>query len=183
MNGVTQRILLVVVGSALIAVGSLAGCGGEEEQPTTTTSTAVTTTSSTTTTLADGETTTTVTSEADETTTTTVATSVLLDGLPVAYLDSLGRRPIVVLFYVPGEVDDEEVVDSVRELRSTYPTYTFLIYDYKLPDAYGDLADLLMVNYQPHISLIDRNGFVQRVWSGFVDKGTLNQTLIDLGRY
>jgi len=115
--------------------------------------------------------------------TTTTEIPELVDGLPAPWVESIGNRPVVVLFYVSGGVDDEKVLASLRELTPLYSNYTFLMYDYRLPDAYGDLADLLKVDYPPHMVLLDRNGLVRTVWSGFVDKGTLNQTLLTLGRY
>ena len=113
----------------------------------------------------------------------TTDTAQLVNGLPAAYADALGKRPIVVLFYVPGGVDDEQVLSTVRGLQSTYSAYTFLLYDYRIPSAYGDLSEKLAIDYQPEIVLIDRHGEKQNVWSGYVDKGTLNQTLLNLGRY
>ncbi len=115
---------------------------------------------------------------------TTTVPSNLVDGLPREYVESLGERPMVILFYVPGGVDDERVLTSVRELQSTYSNYTFLIYQYDLPAQYGVLpTELGGVQYPPQVILVDRQGAIQRVWTGYVDKATLNQTLQDLGRY
>ena len=45
---------------------------------------------------------------------------------------------------------------------------------------YGDLAkSLSRIGYLPQIVLIDRKGDSAEVWSGYVDKGTLNQTLLE----
>jgi hypothetical protein len=114
---------------------------------------------------------------------TTTEASTLIDGLPREYAESIGKRPIVVLFYVPGGVDDEKVLSVVRGLRGSFSSYTFLMYDYRVPAAYGDLSQKLEVDYPPETVLIDRGGNTRDVWSGYVDNGTLNQSLITLGRY
>jgi len=159
----------------------LVGCFGGEDEPTTATTQATVAPETT-------------TSEATDTTgldtdttvpgmTTTTEMPELVNGLPAPYVDSRGNRPIVVLFYVSGGVDDEKVLASLQDLMPVYSNYTFLMYEYRLPDAYGDLAEELDVDYPPHMVLLDRNGVIRTVWSGFVDKGTLNQTLLTLGRY
>jgi hypothetical protein len=113
----------------------------------------------------------------------------LVNGLPAEYVASLGQRPIVVLFYVPGGAEDEKVLKSVLELRSIYTSYTFLVFDYRKPALYGDLCTELGISYQPQIVLIDRYGIPSgegddhwNIWSGYVDKATLNQALVNLGR-
>jgi hypothetical protein len=88
--------------------------------------------------------------------------------------------PIVVLFYVPGNPDDAAVVNEVQTLQPTFPDYTFLLFDYKQPDAYGDLSGLLQVNYPPELIFIDRSGIVRQTWNGFADEATINQLLVNL---
>jgi len=117
----------------------------------------------------------------------TTAVSGLVDkdgrSLPSLFVNALGQRPILVLFYVPGQVDDEKVLSAARDLQSSFGGYTFLMYDYRVPSAYGDLSNYLSVNYPPEIHLIDRHGNEQWSWSGYVDKASLNQSLVNLGRY
>ena len=153
----------------------LVGCFWGEDEPASATTDTAAASSTTATSETDGTT-------SSEMTTTTVGPE-LIDGLPRDYVESLGERPIVVLFYVRGGVDDEEVLTSVEESEEIYSNYTFLAFDYRLPDKYGDLAQELAVDYPPHTVLIDRHGAIRTVWSGYVDKGTLNQTLLNLGRY
>jgi hypothetical protein len=40
---------------------------------------------------------------------------------------------------------------------------------------------LLKVDYPPAVLLVDSTGTVDSVWNGFVDVGTLNQSLVNLG--
>jgi hypothetical protein len=40
----------------------------------------------------------------------------------------------------------------------------------------------LGMSYQPGVVLIDRHGTVEESWTGYVDKATLNQLLVNLGR-
>jgi hypothetical protein len=161
------RLSAVMVGVGLV-ICVLSGCfGSGEDAVDTTTAVTVPASDATLASLTAGTT--------DE--------STLVDGLPRQYAEALGTRPIVVLFYVPGGVDDEKVLGVVRELSTTFSNYTFLIYDYRMPSAYGDLSKILKIDYQPEIVLIDRHGAVQKVWSGYVDKASVNQTLVTLGRY
>ncbi len=113
----------------------------------------------------------------------TTEASSLIEGLPRAFVESLGTRPIVVLFYAPGGVEDEKVLTAVRELQSAYSSYTFLSFDYRVPAAYGDLSKELAIHSLPQLVLLDRHGVTQTIWSGYVDKVTFAQTLVTLGRY
>ncbi|OFW57166.1 MAG: hypothetical protein A2133_09055 [Actinobacteria bacterium RBG_16_64_13] len=106
----------------------------------------------------------------------------VIDGLPEDFVQAYSSRPIVVLFYIPGNADDTSVVDTVNRLKSSFDRYAFLLYDYKDPNAYGTLSQLLKVSYPPYIVLIDGAGYPQRVFTGYVDEGTLNQSLVNLGR-
>jgi peptidoglycan/xylan/chitin deacetylase (PgdA/CDA1 family) len=118
----------------------------------------------------------------------TTEASTLVDGKPRQYVDALSRRPIVLVFYAPGGVDDEKVLSAARELQTAFSGYTFLMYDYRVPAAYGDLTKELKAAYNvdfgylPVTLLIRRDGTAATKWSGYVDKGTLNQALINLGR-
>ena len=139
---------------------------------------------------------TTTTSSGAKTTRTTVAKSVgsavedlLMTKLattqdtPEEYMAAVGQaRPIAVLFYVPGSVDDAKVLETFKAVQTNFPDFTFLTYDYKNPNAYGDLSILLQVNYPPEIVLIDRAGAVRNIWNGYVDEGTLTQCLINAGQ-
>lgn len=128
----------------------------------------------------------------DETTTTTRAannTSATSekplgtsDDLPEAFTQAFQMRPLVILFHVPGNADDAAVLDTINRLRTSFGRYVFLTYDYKAPDAYGGLAQLLNVKSVPFVALIDGAGVLQKTFSGFVDEGTLNQALVNLGQ-
>jgi hypothetical protein len=153
-----------------LLVWAIAGCAGGS--------------TATTTLPTDGglATTTSETPAASATTSSTLATSELVDGVPAEYVEAFGQRPIVILFYVPGGVTDEKVLKVVNELSVTFREYTFLTYDYRAPTVYGDLAQALKITNQPQLVLIDRHANRYKVWSGYVDKGTLYQSLVNLGR-
>jgi len=89
---------------------------------------------------------------------------------------------VVLLFYVPGSTDDVQVMDSLSILQPEFDQYVFLLYDYSKPAAYGDLSTLLNVNYPPELVMVDGLGIVRRIWNGFVDEGTINQDLVNLGQ-
>ena len=91
-------------------------------------------------------------------------------------------RPVVLLFYVAGSSDDAQVLASLQKLQPEFSSYTFGIYDYKTPSAYGDLSTMLQVNYPPELILIDGKGTIKEIWNGFVDEGTMNQSLVNLGK-
>jgi hypothetical protein len=105
-----------------------------------------------------------------------------IEGLPTEFTDALGKSPMVVLFYVSGSADDKAVLDTINQLKPSFGGYTFLLYDYKDPNAYGTLAQLLSVDYPPYLVLITASGVAQKIFKGFVDEGTLNQSLVNLGR-
>jgi hypothetical protein len=100
---------------------------------------------------------------------------------PQAYTDAVEQgRPIVLLFYVPGQVDDGKVLASVQTLQASFADYVFLIYNYKDPSAYGDLSTLLDVDYPPEIILVRADGTVKKILSGYQDQGSINQELVNL---
>ncbi len=102
---------------------------------------------------------------------------------PAEVVEALTQgRAIVLLFYVPGAADDISVLKSLKRLKTSFRDYEFLEYDYKTPDVYGDLSTILEVGYPPELILIDSAGVIQDVWNGYVDDGTLNQRLVNLGR-
>jgi hypothetical protein len=101
---------------------------------------------------------------------------------PQAFVDVYQTQPIVLFFYVLGERDDELVRQNLAALQPSFGAYTFFSYDHSDPEAYGDLATLLAVDYPPLIVMMDREGTIQTIWSGFVDQGSLNQSLVNLGR-
>ena len=100
------------------------------------------------------------------------------------YVAAVGQaRPVAILFYVPGSVDDAKVLEAFKtcagglsRITPSSPTTT------RRRSAYGDLSMLLQVNYPPEIVLIDKAGTVQKIWNGYVDEGTLKQCLINLGQ-
>lgn len=105
------------------------------------------------------------------------------DDTPQALVDALGAQPVVVLFYVDGSRDDMMVFDSLQKLQLGFANYAFLYYRYSEPDAYGDLASLLEVDYPPDVAMFDGAGVLRFRWNGYMDEGSLNQTLVNLGRY
>jgi hypothetical protein len=102
---------------------------------------------------------------------------------PEAYVAAVGQaKPVAILFYVPGNIDDSKVLDVFKLVQADFPDYTFLEYDYRNPLAYGDLSLLLQVNYPPEIVLIDKAGAVRNIWNGYFDEGSLRQCLINIGQ-
>jgi hypothetical protein len=103
------------------------------------------------------------------------------DSTPKEYVDAIARaQPVVIVFYVTAGADDAKVLESVNALQPKYSDYVFLLYDYKTPDLYGDLSTLLKVSYPPELVLVDSNGYIREVWNGYVDQGTINQSLVNL---
>ncbi len=178
MCGRSRQLVLVLLLVLVVAVVSL-GCGGGDEQPPPSNTTLVTTVPPNASAgegeevqigLADGE---------------RIADIYIpiTEDTPEEFASALSKgAPIVLLFYVTGATDDVAVMESVARLEASFNRYTFLKYDYSKPDAYGDLSTLLGVTYPPELILIDRAGIIRQVWNGFVDEGSLNQSLVNLGR-
>jgi hypothetical protein len=160
-------VLLLAIGLAVL----LGACGGSSDDSTTDTTTAKTT--RTTVAQSPG-------SAVQDLLLTKLATT---QDTPEAYVAAVGQaKPIAILFYVPGGIDDAKVLDVFKVVQADFPDYTFLEYDYRNPLAYGDLSLLLQVNYPPEIVLIDKAGAVQNIWNGYVDEGSLRQCLINIGQ-
>jgi hypothetical protein len=158
-------VLLLLAGAAFVVVG----CGGEEETTTTTLNTVPVAVAASGATSGTGD----VLGEPLQTT----------DSTPAEYREAVAEgRPVVLLFYVPGQVDDVEVLDNLTALQPDFDEYVFLLYDYSVPSDYGDLSTLLNVNYPPEVVLVDGLGVPVEIWNGYVDEGTLNQSLVNLGQ-
>ncbi len=159
-------VLLLVALAAVVLVG----CSGGDEETTTTVGPAVPTTE-----RAGGS-----ANSADEVLGKPLETT---DSTPAEYVDAIEQgKPVVLLFYVPGSADDVQVLESLDALQVDFEDYVFLLYDYSRPSAYGDLSTLLNVNYPPELVLVDGLGIPREIWNGFVDEGTINQSLVNLGQ-
>lgn len=170
MRSIRSRQRFIVAG--VVALGltlAVAGCGGGA-----------------------GTTTTAVTAPPSAGPATTVAPGVARNPLigqpltstentPAEVTDALSQhRPLVILFYVPGGADDGAVLDEIKALQSKYRDVTFILYDFKDPNSYGDLGILLRVDYPPQSVFVDTQGLVFDVRTGFVDAGTLNQQVVNI---
>lgn len=169
-RGFWRRSVLVLLVFGLVAMA--AACGGDEDTTTSTTR------------KASGSTRTTAGVNAELASQKLVGTTVpVTEETPAEYVEAVGQgRPVVLVFYVPGNADDAKVLEALDNLRAEFADYAFLTYDWKKPDVYGDLSTLLRVDYPPETILVDRRGVIQRVWNGYVDEGTLRQCLTNLGK-
>jgi len=163
---------LTLVAAFLLIAALVAGCGGGDEQTTTTTAPAAA--------AASG-----ANAPAPE---VANAQQALIgtkleptDTMPAAVGDALkAQQPLVVLFYVPGATDDLAVRGAFDRLQPKHEDTLFLKYDYRDPQAYGDLASLLAVDYPPQLVFVDGDGVIKQVLGGYVDEGTINQQLVNI---
>lgn len=90
------------------------------------------------------------------------------------------NQTIVVTFYMPSPYDDIQVRSSIMTLQSSYRGQVeFFSYLYSDAQSYKDLATLLQVNTTPTVVVINRNGVVQRAWTGYADEQTLEQGIVE----
>lgn len=91
------------------------------------------------------------------------------------------KRPIMVTFYMtPGPTDDSDVKSSVNALEGRYRgQMEFFDYLYSDGDNYKDLVTLLSVNTTPTVVIINRQGTVQRAWTGYVDEQSIEQGIVE----
>ncbi len=91
------------------------------------------------------------------------------------------RRPVVVTFYMTGAADDNYVRTAITDLESQY-TGQVDFEDYLFSDAssFGDLTSLLKVNTTPSVIMINKQAKVQRAWTGYVDKKSLQQGITEI---
>ncbi|HZJ02111.1 MAG TPA: hypothetical protein VFE20_00280 [Thermoleophilia bacterium] len=89
-------------------------------------------------------------------------------------------QPMVILFYVSGGEDDMRVRESVDAVATDYPEIRFLSYDFKDPESYGNLGRKLRVDYPPQLMFINDEGLINKVISGYVDQGTLFQSVANI---
>lgn len=169
----TSKVLRAAA-ALVIALGVflMAGCGGEEEQPSTQIATATSTTRTAAKAPAGS------TNKAENLTGQTVVPT---DLTPQDVKKSLqSRRAVVVNFYMTSPYDDSQVRSYITSLQSKYQGqvdfYTFLYTD---GQRFGDLMDVLMVNATPTVVVINRQGKVQRAWTGYVDAKSIEQGIVE----
>lgn len=164
-------------GTAIVVLGAfvLTGCGGGGGTTTTTSVTPSTQAS------AGGAATATTAAPA---TSPLIGTSLKVTANTPADVKSAleQHKPVVLLFYVPGGSDDARVQQSLTTLTPQFPAAFISQYDYRAPDTYGDLGQVLQVGYLPTTVFVDASATVTQVFSGFVDEGTLDQTLVNVTR-
>lgn len=86
------------------------------------------------------------------------------------------QRPILVMFYLPAPYDDSQVRSSVMTLQGRYRgQMEFFTYLYSDAQTYQDLATVLRVNSTTAVIIINRQGVVQRAWTGYVDEESIEQ--------
>ncbi|MBC7294167.1 MAG: hypothetical protein H5T84_08745 [Thermoleophilia bacterium] len=169
MSGRSRKLTAVAILLVFLGLSSW-GCGAATSETTTTLSPGIETTASSSPTTV---------SPADIVGTKVEPT----DQSPPEFVSALQQgQPVVLLFYVDGGPDDTRVLEALTRLQSEFGDLAFFFYDVKSPHAFGDLSTLLKVNYPPEVILIDRQGSVFQVWNGYVDEGTLNQSLVNLSR-
>jgi ABC-type Fe3+-hydroxamate transport system substrate-binding protein len=106
---------------------------------------------------------------------------VATDETPELVAEALAeRRPVVILFYVPGSEDDSLVREALDKLEPKYEDILVVRYDFKAPDEFGDLARVLQIDYPPQLVFVTPSGQVRSVLSGYVDEGTLNMHLVNV---
>jgi hypothetical protein len=90
------------------------------------------------------------------------------------------RRPIVVIFYISGPYDDNQVRSSVLSLQNKFRGQVDF-YDYLYTDGqkFGDLSIILKVSTTPTVVIINKEAKVQRAWSGFVDSKSIEQGICE----
>lgn len=90
------------------------------------------------------------------------------------------KRPVVILFYMSGPSDDNQVRSYVTSMESRFKGqvdfFTFLSSD---AAKYGDLANLLQLNSTPTVVCINKQGQVVRAWTGYVDSDSLEQGVVE----
>jgi hypothetical protein len=167
------RPFVLVVCGVVLAVGLLiAGCGGGGT--TTTTSGAVTPSTRPVSTTSSGA--------GGSTAAALVGTKIPVSPQsPPDFQEALREgKPIAVLFYTPGGVDDDSVRTSFDALSNTNSNVTFFSYDYRNPSLYGNLGVLLNVGYTPQGIFINGSNVVKNVSSGYVDESVLQQYLANI---
>lgn len=101
---------------------------------------------------------------------------------PTEFTDAIeDNMPIVVTIYMPGPYDDNQVRASIMTLQGRYKgRVEFLDYLYSDGRSYGDLVTLLKVNTTPTVVMINKQGQVQRAWTGYADVKSLEQGIVEI---
>lgn len=175
--------MAAVITITLVMAVLLWGCGGSSSSDTTTTTSSLS--------PAGGDISSALSSGAAKSTTTPKSLTAIdklvipatAQDIPQDFKAAYGQaKPIVILFYVPGQPDDSRVLTSLQALKGSFPNCSFFFYNYNDPTSYGSLPTFpdLKVQYTPQMFLIagDKSG---TALTGYWDEGSLNQLLVNLG--
>lgn len=88
-------------------------------------------------------------------------------------------KPIIVVFYQPGAVVDEALLDEARAATASVKGagVVSLVYTPKDNKAFGDLPAKLGLLTTPGVATVSRAGEIENFWTTFVDRALIERSL------
>lgn len=103
------------------------------------------------------------------------------DDTPSIFKNALAlKKPIFVEFYAEGDPVTDATLLQVEELRSRYrDRVVFILINANRPSAFGNLVQQLPLEYIPQMLIFNGEGTIIRIFTGYMDKETLEQGIYD----
>ena len=88
------------------------------------------------------------------------------------------KRGVILLVYVKGATDDEEMLSSFNNVKSQYASQA-AFFDFEARDVseLGDVMVQLMLDQPPALAVISGDGNVYQAYTGWIDQKTMEQVV------
>jgi hypothetical protein len=86
-------------------------------------------------------------------------------------------KPIMVVFYQPGAVVDEALLEEARAAAATVPGAVTFVYTPRDVRRFGDLISKLGLLSTPGVATVGRDGRIENFWVSYVDRALIQRSL------
>jgi hypothetical protein len=88
------------------------------------------------------------------------------------------KRGVILLVYVKGAADDEEMLSSFNAVKSEYASQgAFFDFEARDVSELGDVLDQLQISQPPALAVVSGSGAVYQAYTGWIDQKTMEQVV------
>jgi hypothetical protein len=93
------------------------------------------------------------------------------------------QRGVVLLVYLQGATDDQEMVANFQAIKSQYAAQaSFFNFEAKSVSQTGDMLDQLKIAAPPALAVISPDGTVYQEYTGWIDRAVMEQVVANAVR-
>jgi len=93
------------------------------------------------------------------------------------------KRGVILLIYVKGSTDDEQMLDSFNALKAKYADQgSFFSFESRKASELGSVLSQLKISQPPALAVISPDGKVYQEYTGWVDRAVMEQVVANAVR-